>query len=135
MVVSIEHTIIVHTLAEIMCAGFTKEEAAEAGYSETQLKAALRSAKTSGYTFAEAKAAGFSFVQCANAGLIDAFMKKVSSSLEQVKAATRLEWYDRSINDSDCEVIAWLNVRAPGCPGGCPPGAGTCSPNRWLPPP
>ena len=108
MVVSIEHTIIVHTLAEIMCAGFTKEEAAEAGYSETQLKAALRSAKTSGYTFAEAKAAGFSFVQCANAGLIDAFMKKVSSSLEQVKAATQLDWRSKGLTASDAKVIAYL---------------------------
>ena len=39
---------------------------------------------------------------------IDALMKRVGASLNQVKAATELDWSYKSINDSDCKVIAWL---------------------------
>jgi hypothetical protein len=39
---------------------------------------------------------------------IDAFMKKVSSSLEQVKAATQLDWRSKGLAASDAKVIAHL---------------------------
>ena len=39
---------------------------------------------------------------------IDAFMKKVGSSLDQVQAAHALGWNGKAINGSDCKVIAYL---------------------------
>ena len=39
---------------------------------------------------------------------IAAFMNKVGSSLDQVKATTRLEWHSKSLTASDCKVIAYL---------------------------
>ena len=43
-----------------------------------------------------------------NDDLIDAFFKKVGSSLEKVKGATTLDWGSKGLNDDDCKVIAWL---------------------------
>jgi len=39
---------------------------------------------------------------------IDAFFKKVRTSLEEVKSATSLNWSGESLTDSDCKVIAHI---------------------------
>lgn len=56
-------------------------------------------------TAVEAKVASIPSVSSAE---IDAFMKKVGSSLDEVKVASELTRYGKSIDDTDCTVIAHL---------------------------
>ena len=39
---------------------------------------------------------------------IEAFLRKVGLSLDEVRAATDLNWQEKWIKDSDCKVIAYL---------------------------
>ena len=39
---------------------------------------------------------------------VEMFMKKVGSSLDQVKGGSGVGWFLKGINDSDCKVIAHL---------------------------
>jgi len=39
---------------------------------------------------------------------VDAFFEKVGSSIEYVRSATELNWYNRSLTDADCQIIVDL---------------------------
>ena len=59
---------------------------------------------------AETVAAENPTVPTVSSAEIDAFMKKVGSSMDAVKAATSVGWLGRSLTDSDCKVIAHLGA-------------------------
>ena len=95
----------VDQLAEAIRLSLADEAAAEKAAKEkaaAEMAAAEKAAKEK--AVAE-KAASIPSVSSAE---IDAFMKKVGSSLDQVKTATELDWRRKSLTDSDTKVIAYL---------------------------
>ena len=81
------------------------EKAAQKAVAENTAKEKAAAKKAAAEKAAAEKAAPTPSVSSAE---IDAFMKKVSSSLDQVKAATQLNWRSKSLAASDAKVIAHL---------------------------
>ena len=90
-----------HDASQLKATGFDASQLKAAGFDESQLKAA-------GFNASQLKAAGFLQVETPADADITAFLKKVGTTLEQIKSATSRDWSGKQINDADCKVIGYL---------------------------
>ena len=87
--------------SQLKAAGFDASQLKAAGFDASQLKAA-------GFDASQLKAAGFLQVEQPANAEINAFLKKVGTTLEQIKSATNLDWGAKQVNDENCKVISYL---------------------------